>query len=147
MGTCQHLASRQHATRGHRPEASLPNDPPTCRGFTDAGFGNGRAEQALGPAQKRAHLRAFMQQVVGGGGPTTLVGTSLGGTVAIDYATNHGEDLERLVLIDAQVGGCHGEARTRGARSGGVGGACRRRAPTSLLGVAPPNALFTCRAS
>lgn len=30
------------------------------------------------------------------------------GTVAIDYAVNHGEDLERLVLIDAQVGVCGG---------------------------------------
>ncbi len=49
-----------------------------------------------------------MQQVVRGGGasgrPVVLVGTSLGGTVAIDYATSHPEDLERLVLIDAQVG-------------------------------------------
>lgn len=84
-------------------------------GFTDCGFGNGRADQKLGPAQKRAHLRAFLQQVVqssgssgngngsGSGRPVVLVGTSLGGTVAIDYATNHPEDLERLVLIDAQV--------------------------------------------
>lgn len=83
-------------------------------GFTDCGFGNGRADQKLGPAQKRAHLRAFLQQVVqsgvgsgngngsGSARPVVLVGTSLGGTVAIDYATNHPEDLERLVLIDAQ---------------------------------------------
>lgn len=70
-------------------------------GFTDCGFDR-NPEQALGPAQKRAHLRAFLQQVVGR--PAALVGTSLGGTVAIDYAVNHPEDVERLVLIDAQVG-------------------------------------------
>lgn len=56
-----------------------------------------------------------MQQVVQGGSasdngsgssrrPVVLLGTSLGGTVAIDYATSHPEDLERLVLVDAQVG-------------------------------------------
>lgn len=32
-------------------------------GFTDAGFANGNAAAALGPAQKRAHLRAFLKQV------------------------------------------------------------------------------------
>lgn len=68
-------------------------------GFTDAGFGS-KPNQPLGPQQKRAHLRAFLKEVVRR--PATLVGTSLGGTVAIDYAVNHGEDLERLVLIDAQ---------------------------------------------
>lgn len=68
-------------------------------GFTDAGFAGSPLKQ-LGPAQKRAHLRAFLQDVVGK--PATLLGTSLGGTVALDYAVNHGEDLERLVLIDAQ---------------------------------------------
>lgn len=49
------------------------------------------------------------------------------GTVAIDYAVNHGEDLERLVLIDAQVCGCTGagdwlwvgaKAVQRGSRGG-----------------------------
>lgn len=70
-------------------------------GFTDCGFGGGQgADIKLGPAQKRAHLRAFLREVVGR--PATLVGTSLGGTVAIDYATSHPEDLARLVLIDAQ---------------------------------------------
>ena len=42
-----------------------------------------------------------MQHVVGR--PATLIGTSLGGTVAIDFAAEHGDDVERLVLIDAQV--------------------------------------------
>jgi pimeloyl-ACP methyl ester carboxylesterase len=93
-------------------------------GFTDCGFSGPDAERiALGPPQKRAHLRAFLQQVVGR--PVTLVGTSLGGTVAIDYATNHPENLDRLVLIDAQVG-CVGKERSRGAGAGGqTGAACR----------------------
>ncbi|PSC68832.1 hypothetical protein C2E20_7602 [Micractinium conductrix] len=68
-------------------------------GFTDAGFGS-NPDLPLGPKQKRAHLKAFMQHVVGR--PATLIGTSLGGTVAIDFAAEHGDDVERLVLIDAQ---------------------------------------------
>jgi pimeloyl-ACP methyl ester carboxylesterase len=68
----------------------------------ECGFGGAAAASIkLGPAQKRAHLRAFLQQVVGR--PATLVGTSLGGAVAIDYAVTHPEDLHKLVLIDAQV--------------------------------------------
>lgn len=70
-------------------------------GFTDAGFA-AAPDTPLGPAQKRAHLRAFIDRVVGR--PVTLLGTSLGGSVAIDYAVSHPEDVQRLVLVDAQVG-------------------------------------------
>lgn len=45
-------------------------------GFTDAGFG-ANPNLPLGPQQKRAHLRAFLKEVVRR--PATLVGTSLGG--------------------------------------------------------------------
>lgn len=32
------------------------------------------------------------------------MGTSIGGTIALDFALNHPEDVAALVLIDAQVG-------------------------------------------
>ena len=79
--------------------------PPAGRfAAAECGFGSsGGADIKLGPAQKRAHLRAFLREVVGR--PVTLVGTSLGGAMAIDYAVSHPEELHKLVLVDAQVGG------------------------------------------
>jgi pimeloyl-ACP methyl ester carboxylesterase len=68
-------------------------------GFTDAGFGLAPA-RALGPPEKRAHLRAFLDGVVGR--PATLLGTSLGGAVALDFALAHPARVSRLVLVDAQ---------------------------------------------
>ena len=35
--------------------------------------------------------------------PAVVVGTSIGGTIALDFALNHPEDVAALVLIDAQV--------------------------------------------
>ena len=62
-----------------------------------------------------------MRQVVQGGSgkgssgrPVVLLGTSLGGTVAIDYATSHPDDLERLVLVDAQVRWAEAGGRAEG---------------------------------
>ena len=115
-------------------------------GFTDCGFSGPDAERiALGPPQKRAHLRAFLQQVVGR--PVTLVGTSLGGTVAIDYATNHPDDLDRLVLIDAQVGwwGRKG-AGGAGGRTGRLAGLCLfcNRSPSSPQPGTPAAAAIAC---
>ena len=66
-------------------------------GFTDAG------DAGIGdysPEAKRAHLYAFWKQEIGR--PITLVGASLGGAAAIDFATAHPECVERLVLVDAQ---------------------------------------------
>ena len=34
--------------------------------------------------------------------PMVLLGTSLGGTIALDFALAHPEAVERLVLLDAQ---------------------------------------------
>jgi pimeloyl-ACP methyl ester carboxylesterase len=69
-------------------------------GFSDCGFA-ANPDVTLGPDQKRDHLRVFIQQVVGR--PVTLLGASLGGTVAIDFTLQHAELVERLVLCDAQV--------------------------------------------
>jgi hypothetical protein len=46
-------------------------------------------------------LEAFRQQHLGGR-PLVLAGTSLGGTIAADYALAYPEVVKRLVLIDAQ---------------------------------------------
>lgn len=48
----------------------------------------------------RAHIHAFWQQAMGGE-PCVLVGTSLGGAVALDYATSHPDATTKLVLVDA----------------------------------------------
>ena len=48
----------------------------------------------------RKHLHAFWQQNLGGE-PVHVVGTSMGGAVAIDFATSHPEAVAKLVLIDA----------------------------------------------
>ena len=66
-------------------------------GFTDAqdgGIGD------YSPEAKRAHLYAFWKANIGR--PMVLCGASLGGAAAIDFATNHPEAVEKLVLVDAQ---------------------------------------------
>lgn len=37
------------------------------------------------------------------GRPAVVVGTSIGGATALDFALNHPEDVSALILIDAQV--------------------------------------------
>ena len=69
-------------------------------GFSDCGFAE-NADQVLGPQQKRDHLKKFIQGVVGRS--VTLLGTSLGGSVAIDFASEYQNvHVDRLVLVDAQ---------------------------------------------
>eukprot|EP00967_Tisochrysis_lutea_P121417 scaffold200065_cov34-Tisochrysis_lutea.AAC.1 len=48
----------------------------------------------------RAHAMSFLEQHMDDG-PVVLVGTSLGGAVALDLAASHPEAFEALVLIDA----------------------------------------------
>ena len=48
----------------------------------------------------REHIHAFWRQQLGGE-PLVLVGTSLGGAVAIDFAVRHPEAVHALVLVDA----------------------------------------------
>ena len=68
-------------------------------GFSDCGFAD-NPDIPLGPPQKRAHLLTFIQQVVKR--PVVLLGTSLGGTVAIDFTLHHPSWVHRLCLCDAQ---------------------------------------------
>ena len=63
------------------------------------GFGDRLATQPINPAAIKQHLLAFCQQVIGQ--PVVLVGASMGGGVAIDFAVSHPEALRQLVLIDA----------------------------------------------
>ncbi|KAK9866926.1 hypothetical protein WJX84_006747 [Apatococcus fuscideae] len=70
-------------------------------GFTDCGFGDaGAKDQAVGPQQKREHLHAFWKQQIKE--PMVLLGTSLGGAVALDFALAHPEAVHSLVLLNAQ---------------------------------------------
>ncbi|CAM9144883.1 unnamed protein product [Laminaria digitata] len=65
-------------------------------GFTDlAGV------SLFGAEAKRTHLLEFWKQVMGGR-PMTLVGASLGGAIALDFAHEFPEAVKKLVLIDAQ---------------------------------------------
>jgi len=48
----------------------------------------------------RQHLYSFWQQQLGGR-PLTLIGASLGGAVAVDFASTHPEAVKSLVLIDS----------------------------------------------
>jgi len=59
-------------------------------GFTDASRFAAEPERVLSPADKRAHLHAYWCQRMGRR-PMTLVGASLGGAVAIDFALHHPE--------------------------------------------------------
>ncbi|XP_057810753.1 alpha/beta hydrolase domain-containing protein VTE7 isoform X2 [Salvia miltiorrhiza] len=52
-------------------------------------------------ASKRDHLYQFWSSYIKR--PMTLVGPSLGAAVAIDFAVNHPEAVDKLILIDASV--------------------------------------------
>ena len=65
-------------------------------GFTDA-----RALGDTSAAAKRAHLHAFWQQQLGGR-PLVLVGASLGGAIAVDFAAAFPGAVQKMILIDAQ---------------------------------------------
>ncbi|KAJ1472149.1 Alpha/Beta hydrolase protein [Baffinella frigidus] len=69
---------------------------------------------------KRAHLKAFIEQEIKG--PVTLLGASLGGSVAIDLAIHHPELVQDLILVDAQayIDGAAMEGNPRFMKSLGV---------------------------
>lgn len=60
------------------------------------------AEFSYGPRSKREHLHAFIEHMCGTGA-LYLVGASVGGAVAIDYALTFPNRVAGLVLVDAQA--------------------------------------------
>lgn len=63
------------------------------------GFCDRAATEDVNPALIQQHLLGFCQQIVGQ--PVTLVGASMGGGVAIDFAVSHPTQVTQLVLLDA----------------------------------------------
>ena len=79
-------------------EAGLPAYAVDILGW---GWSRGEEGGARGPREKREFLRAFWEEHLGGR-PVTLVGSSLGGAMAIDCALEYPDMVQSLVLIDAQ---------------------------------------------
>ena len=69
-------------------------------GFTDCGLAQ-EWDAPLGPKQKRDHLYRFWRDKICPQ-PITLVGASLGGAIAMDFAQEHPDAVSRLVLLDSQ---------------------------------------------
>ncbi|MEM8504775.1 MAG: alpha/beta hydrolase [Cyanobacteria bacterium P01_D01_bin.1] len=81
----------------------LPLLAESCRVYAMdlAGFGfcDRTALETVNPALIKQHLKAFFEQVIKE--PVVLVGASMGGGVAIDFATSYPEWVKQLILIDA----------------------------------------------
>ena len=71
------------------------------------GFSDRTATPEVNPALIKQHILAFCQQVIGQS--VVLVGASMGGGAAIDFATSYPDQVKKLVLIDA-VGFASGPA-------------------------------------
>ena len=71
------------------------------------GFCDRTATPKVTPELIKQHILAFCQQVIGQ--PVVLVGASMGGGAAIDFALSHPDQVKQLVLIDA-VGYASGPA-------------------------------------
>jgi len=66
------------------------------------GFSQLRGVQDFSAEAKREYLHAFWVHVLKER-PMVLVGASLGGAAAVDFAHTYPEAVKKLVLIDAQV--------------------------------------------
>ncbi len=78
------------------------SDQPACQVYAmdllGFGFCDRPATAPVDPAAIKQHLLGFCQQVIGQS--VILVGASMGGGVAIDFATSYPEMVKQLVLID-----------------------------------------------
>ncbi|GAX80740.1 hypothetical protein CEUSTIGMA_g8175.t1 [Chlamydomonas eustigma] len=72
-------------------------------GFTDLSWLQGDTNTSIGPELKREHLRTFIEQCVGEERPVVLLGASIGGAVAMDFALAYPEKIKKLVLLDPQI--------------------------------------------
>ncbi|KAG2454922.1 hypothetical protein HYH02_000751 [Chlamydomonas schloesseri] len=70
-------------------------------GFTDYSLFKAEPGRVIRPEDKAAHLRAFLEAQCPGR-RVVLVGASLGGAMALDFAVAYPEVVDKLVLIDAQ---------------------------------------------
>jgi pimeloyl-ACP methyl ester carboxylesterase len=66
-----------------------------------SGFTGLQEAKSATPTTRREHLRSFLEQHVGSR-PVDLLGASLGGTAALDFALNYAHLVNSLVLVDAQ---------------------------------------------
>ncbi|KAF6256954.1 Alpha/Beta hydrolase protein [Scenedesmus sp. NREL 46B-D3] len=69
-------------------------------GFTDCEPFAANPDLTISPQQKREHLFSFWREHIQR--PMVLVGSSLGGAIALDFALEYPQAVEKLVLIDAQ---------------------------------------------
>ncbi|NJM58211.1 MAG: alpha/beta fold hydrolase, partial [Synechococcales cyanobacterium RU_4_20] len=63
------------------------------------GFSDRPTDIPLNPDTIKTHLHAFWQQKIGR--PVVLVGASMGGAAAIDFALSYPNQVDRLVLLDS----------------------------------------------
>ena len=84
------------------PPPTLPPHPQVGWGFSDSAPFASDPSRTISPADKCSHLKAFLDACVPKGRPVVLVGASLGGAKALDFAHTYPEAVSSLVLIDAQ---------------------------------------------
>ncbi|GLC42581.1 hypothetical protein PLESTB_001116100 [Pleodorina starrii] len=71
-------------------------------GFTDASVFASDPSLVIRPEDKAAHMRAFLEAHTDPDRPVVLVGASLGGAKALDFAHTYPELVKSVVLIDGQ---------------------------------------------
>jgi pimeloyl-ACP methyl ester carboxylesterase len=84
-------------------EQSLPTGTPLLvPDLLGCGFTGDAGGVSVSPEARRAHLRSLLQLLFESK-PVVLVGASLGGACAVDFALHHPELVCGLVLVDAQA--------------------------------------------